>query len=74
MKQNDTTRNYSENNSCTCKDLPCPIFGQFWWCLVYIKKEDSYKLTEIARIICLKTDLLKDVPPMGLNLKKKAYF
>lgn len=25
--------------------------------LVYIKKEDSYKLTEIARIICLKTDL-----------------
>lgn len=42
--------------------------------LVYIKKKDSFKLTEIARIICLKTDLLKDVPPMGLNLKKKAYF
>lgn len=34
--------------------------------VVYIKKEDSYKLTEIARIICLKNDLSK--------FSKKAYF
>lgn len=39
------------------KDIFCIDFISTWTCTLFIKKkEDSNKLTEITRIICLKTD------------------